>query len=165
VSANVGYQRCRIITNGFGGFKVPAREATIWDSGTNTSSFSTRSTIGEAVAQTLLHPEETANQYVYISTLETCQNDILASLKRVTGDVNWKVTHVLSEEKIKQGREMIEKGQFLMGNGTLALTAAYGGGYGEDFKKEGKLANELLGLRKEELDVVIREILETAGQL
>jgi hypothetical protein len=95
--------------------------------------FSTRSTIGEATAQTLLHPEKRANQYLCISTLETCQNDILALLKRVTGDVDWKVTHVLSEEKIKQGKEMIEKGQFLKGSGTLALAAAYGGCYGEDF--------------------------------
>lgn len=163
--ADVAYQWCRIITNGFGGFKVPSREATIWDSGNNTSSFSTRFTIGEAVARTLLHPEKTENRYLYISTLETCQNDILASLKRVTGDSDWKVTHVSSEEKIKQGREMIEKGQFLMGSGTLALTAAYGGGYGGDFKKEGKLANEVLGLPEEEPDVVIRKILETAGQL
>lgn len=61
---------------------------------------------------------------------------------------------------------MLERGQFLMGSGTLALAAAYGGGYGGDFRKEGMLANELLGLpEREELDVVLKRMLEKAGQL
>jgi hypothetical protein len=164
--ADVEFRRRRIIPTGFGGFKVPAREATIWDSGDVTSSVSTRDTIGEAVARTLLNLEKTANRYIYISTLETCQNDTLAALKRLTGDSNWKISHVSSKEKIKQGKEMLGGGQFLMGSGTLAMAAAYGGGYGEDFRKDGRLSNEFLGLpEKEDLDVVLKEMLEKAGQL
>jgi hypothetical protein len=160
------FQLCRLIPNGYGGFKVPAREATIWDSGDVTSSVSTRDTIGEAVARTLLNPEKTANRYVYISTLETCQNDTWAALKRVTGDENWKIAHVSSKGKIKEGKEMLERGEFMMGSGTLALASAYGGGCEEDFRKAGLLANELLGLPdKEDLDVVLKKILEKVGQL
>jgi hypothetical protein len=87
-------------------------------------------------------------------------------LKRLTGDSNWKIGHVSSEEKIKQGKDMPEKGQFLMGSGTLAMAAVYGGGYGEDFRKNGRLSNELLWLpEKEDLDVVLQKMLEKAGQL
>lgn len=108
----------------------------------------------------------TANRYVYISTLETCQNETLAALRRITGDEDWKISRVSSKEKIKQGKEMLEKGQFLMGSGTLALASAYGGGYGEDFRKAALLSNELLGLPdKEDLDVVLKKMLEKAGQL
>jgi hypothetical protein len=148
------------MVNNFGGFNIAAREATICGSGTNTFSVSTREMVGDAVARTLLYPEKRENTYIYISTLETFQNDILASLKRITGAEDWKVKHVSPEEKIQEGKALIEKGQWLWGNEVLALTAAYTGGYGGDFAKEGKLANELLGLGKGDWLRCLRKFLE-----
>jgi len=159
------------IANGFMGFRIQKREAVIWDGGTSTFSTSTNSRVGEAVASALLNPANTANQYLYISSFETSQNQILACLKDVTGD-DWKVSEVSSRTKIRESLDVIKSGAtglpMLIANGTLSLAAMYSGEggekYGSDFVKSGRSSNEKLGLLPEDMEVAIRSIVDRAKQ-
>lgn len=142
------------------GYDMETRKATIWDSGDVRFSTTTRATIGTAVAQVLNHPEATANRYLYISSFELSQNEILASLEKCTPNGKWDLTHADSDEQIKEGREALAKGDFMKA-GKLALAASYKGGLGTNFDKDETLANELLGLEPEDVDTVIAEIVNS----
>lgn len=145
------------------GYNLAAKEATIWDSGNGRFSCSSRANIAKAVAAVLLNPDKTANKYIYTSSFEVTQNEILQSLeKQTTGGQPWKVHPVTSEDQIKSGREAMAKGDFV-GTGKLALAASYAGTYGGNFMEEGKLANEELGIPREDLDEVVKSVLQTAG--
>lgn len=146
------------LKNGFMGYKLADHETTIWDSGHARFSCSTTPNIARAVMQVLLHPNETANKYIYTSSFEITQSEILASLEKITGGKAWSVTHVTSEDQIKAGREAMAVGDFV-GSGKLALAASYRGIYGADFEKEGKLANAMLGVPKENLDDFLEAIM------
>ena len=149
------------IKNGFMGFNIKQREATIWDSGDGKFSCSIRPTIGATVAGVLKQPEATKNRYIYTSSLETSQNEILRSLEKQTGGTQWKVEHVTFENMIKEGQEALKAGDFI-GMGKLALAASYSAKYGGNFAAEGKLANEMLGIPKENLDEVLADVLQAA---
>lgn len=141
------------------GYNIAERQAIIWDSGDTRFSTSTRTTIGTAVARVLSHADETANKYLYVSSFETSMNRLLASLERATGGQEWKTTHVATDEQVKEGREGLAKGEFMKA-GKLALAVSFKGGLGGDFATEETLANEMLGLPKEDPDVVVGEIVK-----
>ena len=72
------------IANGFFGFDIASRCATIWDDGEKKFTLTNEKQLGEAVVSVLKHPEITANKYLYISSVETSQNEILAALEKAT---------------------------------------------------------------------------------
>ena len=49
----------------------------------------------------LQHPQETSNRYLYIASLETAQNEILAVLEEATG-TEWSVKATTTEEQVAQ---------------------------------------------------------------
>jgi len=149
------------IKNGFMGYNLKDRTATIWDSGDGKFSCSARHTIGTTVAQVLAQPEKSKNRYVYTSSFETSQNAILASLEKHL-DTKFTVNPVTSDDMIAQGKEGFAKGDFV-GMGKLALAASYSGKYGGDFVKAGVLANEEFDVPRENLDEVVGEVLKKAG--
>lgn len=110
------------------------------------------------MAGVLLHPEETKNRYVYIQSFNVSQNDILAALEKATG-TKWQVNHVDSDERIKTGKDLLQKGDF-KGVGLLIVAANFNGkvDVGSDFTKAAKLDNDLLGLPKEDLQASVDTI-------
>lgn len=150
------------LKNTFLGYDIANHKATIWNSGNERFSCSTTPNVARAVLQVLSQPDVTANRYIYTSSFEITQNEILASLEKVTGGKPWGVEHVTSENQIKAGKEAMAKGDFI-GTGKLALAASFGGIYGADFVAEGKLANEMLGVPKENLDHVLKGIVESTA--
>ncbi len=143
------------------GYDIMRQKATIWDSGEIRFSVTTHPRVAASVVQVFSRVKETANKYLYISSFETSMNEILASLEKATGGQKWEVTHVSSEEEIIHGREALLRGDF-MGAGKLALAASFKGGLGADFASEETLANEMIGLPKEDLDIVIAEVAKSA---
>ena len=105
--------------------------------------------MGNAVVAVLSKPDETANQFLYIDSFTTTQNEILAELEKATGK-KWKVTESTTEAAAKEGQELFSKGDF---SGLLLLLKVImlGEGYGSDFTKDAGLANEKLGLPKQGL--------------
>jgi hypothetical protein len=139
---------------------VAKHKATIWDSGAVKFSTTTRTTIGKAVVAVLANPVETANQYLYVSSFQITMNEFVASLKKATGVDEWDIEHVEGEGQIQLGRELLAQGKLWPGAGKLALAANVIGGMGNDFAMDEKLANEMLGLPKEDLDEVVERVLK-----
>ncbi|KAH0565101.1 hypothetical protein GP486_001501 [Trichoglossum hirsutum] len=148
------------IKSGSLGFGISSGTATIFDGGDKRFSTTNLATIGRAVASVLAHPAETANKHVYVSSFNTTQNEILSSLEKAT-QKTWTIKQRTTKEAMATGAEKLASGD-RSGFYDMVLGITYGDGYGTDFAKDTTdgLSNELLALPKEELDVVIKEIVE-----
>lgn len=146
----------RGLEDGFIGFDLKSKSATIYDAGTTPTNFTLLATTGLATAAILDKPAETANRYVFINSLRTTQNEILSALQTVTHQ-KWNVKHTTCEEESKLGREKLEKGDW-SGIGHVIMGASYSGGK-YDFAKGRELDNELLGLPVgEDLEATVERI-------
>lgn len=82
----------------------------------------------------------------------------MAALEEATGK-KWTVNKVGIAEAISQGFEALGKGD-LSGFVGVLMGSTYGPGNGNDFPKNGRVSNELLGLPKEDLRAVTTAIVE-----
>jgi hypothetical protein len=141
---------------GFLGYDLQSCSATIWDAGEKRFSLTNEATVGQAVVSALQKPAETANRYLYIESVNTTQNEILAELQKATGKT-WDVKYTTTDAQVKSAKEVVAKGDF-SGMFALVLATTYGKleGLKADFAKEECLANDLLGLPKES----VRETIE-----
>jgi hypothetical protein len=141
---------------GFLGYDLQSHIATVWDAGEKCFSLTNEATVGQAVVPSLQRPAETANKYLYIESVNTTQNEMVAELQRATGKT-WDVKHITTAAQVKSGQEAAAKGDF---SGIFALVPAttYGDldGLKADFTEDESLANELLRLPKES----VRETIE-----
>ena len=136
-----------------------AYTAQIWDSGDSKFSATNLDTIGLAVARVLAKPAETANRSVYISSFETCLNEILEAEKKATGVNEWKITYVNSDEKVKSALKELKTGS-MVAMATLALASEVKSGLHADFATEGLLDNDLLGLPSDTVDSTVARVLK-----
>ena len=98
----------------------------------------------------------------YANTLqETTANEILASLEKNTGQ-KFEVEHVKSDDMIAKGREELKAGNMMEGLKKLIIAATCRPNLGSNYAKEETLANGMLGLEQENVDIVIRQMMETA---
>ena len=138
--------------------------ATLLDNGTHTFSTTTQSTVGLAIARTLKHPEQTANKNLFISSFETNLLGVLDAYKKATGHQDWEVSYISAAEQTKVAQEALARGERMAGAGKLAITISTGEGFLNDYSKvEGRTANELLGLPKEDLDEVVKKALSASS--
>ena len=121
----------------------------ILDGGNRAFSTSNLSQIGNAVVAVLSKTEESANQFIYIHSFTATQNEILAELKKATGE-KWKVTESTTEAAKAEGEPLFAKGD-LTGLLLLLKVITLGEGYGSDFKKDAVLGNEKLSLPNQDL--------------
>lgn len=142
---------------GFLGFNIQSKSATIYAPGTQRFSASNQAFIGRALAALLLNPSAFVNQYVYIASFTTSQNEILAALEKASGTYKTETSTV--DALIAQGRGKFEKGDYMGGFPDLILANLYGG-EGNDHEAGEGLANEKLGLTKESLEESIKYVLE-----
>jgi hypothetical protein len=63
------------------------------------------------------------------------------------------------DEQIEQGKDLLAQGKMWPGMGKLALAATVTGGSENDFALDEKLANEMLGLPRENLGEVVTRVL------
>ncbi|UKZ68384.1 uncharacterized protein TrAtP1_009423 [Trichoderma atroviride] len=135
------------LANGFLEYDIATKTATIWDDGNKTFTLTNEKELGAATAAVLKKPEETANKYLFISSVETTQNEILAALEETTG-TKWTVNKTTTKEQVDAALEKLGAGDFL---GSLALVRAtvYGDipGLKSNYAKDEVLANNLLGLK------------------
>jgi hypothetical protein len=142
---------------GFNGFNLADKSVTIFDGGNTKFSATNLHTIGVALIKALEKPEESKNQYIYLSGFNTTQNEILGLAEKITG-AKWTVKHVVSKEHLANGRAKVEKGDY---TGILDLLQV--ATFGEEqigLFDPAKLWNEKLGLPKDDLEKSIRAALE-----
>jgi hypothetical protein len=142
---------------GFNGFNLADKTVTIFDQGNTKFSTTNLHTIGVALIKALENPEESKNQYVYLSGFDTTQNEILGLAEKITG-AKWTVKHVSTKEHLVQGRERVQKGDY-MGILDLLQVATFGEEQIGLFDPA-KLWNEKLGLPKDDLEKSIRAAFE-----
>lgn len=151
----------RGLKDGFLGFDLKTKTATIYDSGGTMTNFTNLDAVGKATVGILTHPVETANRYVFIISFQATQNYILYVLETVTGE-KWNVKKTTCEEESRLGREMMEKGDW-SGVGHAIMAASYSGGK-YDFTQGRELDNQLLGVPQDEDPEKIVELI-VSGKL
>ena len=149
-------RKIRGITSGFMGFDVKNQKASLFDGGRVTWSTATLSTIGLAVKNALLLPNETANKYLYIESLTVSQSEVVASLEKAMGKP-WEREQVDAEEMKRSGLEKMSKGDH---SGVVSLIRYVNcvHGHGGNFAEDRDTANGVLGLPKATLDEEVRKL-------
>lgn len=145
------------MTSGFMGFNLKEQKVTLFNQGRDTWSTTTLGTIGLAVKNALLLPDETANRYLYIDSFTVSQNQVLDAFQRATGR-EWEVEHVEAEEMKKTGMEKMSRGD-LSGAMSLIRYINCVHGHGGNFAEYKSTANALLSLPEENLDETVSRIL------
>ncbi|KUI67796.1 hypothetical protein VM1G_03534 [Cytospora mali] len=146
------------------GFDFQKRSFVVFDQGDLAINTSTWPQCGRAVASLLSlkeFPEDEAdksptlsqfqNGTVYISSFRLSQRDMFESVKRVTGttEADWKVIHESSEQRYKDCRAAVEKGNFAQFTKMLYSRMFYSQG---NIEYPRSIDNKLLGLPVEVLD-------------
>ena len=102
------------------GFDVKNSSATIYDAGDEMFTGTTLEGIGQSVVGVLRHPDQTANRFVNVRSINTCQNELLEAFERVTGR-HWPVTHSTVEAMKAEGQARYKAGT---GGWTLYIAVA-----------------------------------------
>ncbi|CAF9921760.1 MAG: hypothetical protein GOMPHAMPRED_002388 [Gomphillus americanus] len=141
------------------GFDIKNREVIFFDDGETKFSTSTWPQCGRGMAALLSLPvegqgttlESFANKPVYIQSFRVSQKDMLASILRVTGDKesDWKVEYQPAQERWEEGRAAMMKGD-RQGFARMLYARSMAKDTSGNF--EGKLNNDVLGLKDEDLD-------------
>ncbi|KAH6880709.1 hypothetical protein B0T10DRAFT_581262 [Thelonectria olida] len=139
---------------GFGGIDVGARAVTIFDGGDIPYETTTLDQVGRAIAKSLRHSELTKNQYVYVNSFTTTQNEVVGALERATGET-FKVTQGTVEGYWQDGAAQVKDGQ-IMGVLAMVASAVYGKGGLAHFSVTQGLWNEKLGLPQEDLHAFVK---------
>lgn len=143
------------IEGGLAAFDLKNRVATIVDGGNTLFTGTILPKVAKAVLAILDRAEETRNKYIYVSSFNISQNDLLLAFEKVDGQ-KWTVKHEKSEDILATGRKMVQEGDY---GGTMHLvrylmtnTSALGKSPPEE------LWDEKLGLEPDNLEQIIREI-------
>ena len=145
------------------GFNLPEKSVTLFDGGDIEFEATTLAQIGRSVAAILAHPDETANEYVYVNSFTTTQNRMLKAFDGL-GGLKFKVTPAKIEDYSDAAQEKIRsdpnKGSVYVQGVTEAiiLIMLNHRGYNEYSKTRG-LWNKRLGLPEEKLEDTIRALL------
>ncbi|KAK7227392.1 hypothetical protein V2G26_015395 [Clonostachys chloroleuca] len=160
------------------GFDIPNKKVTFFDDGSTAINTSTWDQCGRAVASLLSLKElpddesdrsatvsDWKNRPLYISSFKVSQREMLDSIQRVQGttDADWVIEHESSSERYKRGQELLKTGDY--GGFVICLYTRvfYPNGDGDIEERYG-LANEVLGLPKEDLDEASARAIELAAK-
>ncbi|PWY91288.1 NmrA-like family protein [Aspergillus sclerotioniger CBS 115572] len=148
------------LTAGFLGFDLKEHTALIWDGGVTRFTLTNEKQLGDSVASVILHPEETKNRFVYVASVELTQKEALETLEDVTG-VKWTVTDTTTETQISEGFAKLGEGK-IEGAFALVRATAFGNtpGLKVNYVRDEELANELLGLKMENLRESIERVVK-----
>lgn len=151
------------------GFDFDTREVVLYDGGTARQNVSTWEQIGRAVAGLLSLDEaalaEYRNRHVYVSSFFLSQEDMFASVLRVTGTQrsDWRVREESSRAAFEEGKRRVEGGEMAalakMLYGRMFVPEEDGDAPAA-FQKRKELLNGVLGLPQEDLDACTRAGIE-----
>lgn len=154
------------------------RAVTLFDDGNARINTSTWPQVGRGTAALLslkILPEDEhdksptlsqfRDKFLYVSSFLINQKEMLDSVMRVTNTKieDWKVSHESTQERYKTGMEELQKGNRLGFARLLYSRVFYPDGSG-DFESSIGLHNEILGLKKEDLDESTKVAIEMAEE-
>lgn len=134
------------------GFDVAQSSAIIYDSGSELFTGTTLSGIGQAMVGILQHPRETANRFVKVRSIGTCQNELLEAFQAVTGR-QWHVRRTTTKALLESGRRKLQAGD---GGWMLELVVAQLLGEGE--------ARNVVASSRDESDADLLVVVEESTQ-
>ena len=123
-------------------------------------STSTLHQVGEAVVSILRNETLTRNRMLYVQSFCITQKQLLAVCEKVLqGGRKWEVEDVRSEDFIKLNKTKMDDSN---GNDQEARENLVGvvGIIDGDWRQREGFANEMLGLKEEDLEVEVRKVLE-----
>lgn len=156
------------------GIDLRTKKATFFDDGKTKINTSTWEQCGKALAGLLslkeLPEDENdkeptvsswKNQPFYISSFLISQREMLDSVHRVIGttDKDWEIVYEKSDERYAKGIEDMKKG-IRLGFGRAMYSRVFYPNGGGDFETTRGLANDLIGLEKEDLDVATKRTVD-----
>lgn len=156
---NILTSRSKGLTSGFLGYDLTNRTATIWDGGDKRFTLINERELGQSVVSVLKHPQETANKYLYVASVEVTQNEILQTLEEQTAS-KWKVADTTSDAQKSEAFKRLSDGDF---SGGLILVRATS--FANDptlhanYVTDEELSNDLLGLGPESVKQTIKRVL------
>lgn len=151
------------------GFDIKNKTVTFFDDGTTRVNVSTWRQCGRALAGLLSLPESGAspavsqwkNKPFYFASFKVSQRDMLDSIHRVIGttDKDWEITYEPTAQRYKNGIDEMQKGAMTGFAKAIYSRAFFPNGDG-DFESSRGLANDLIGLPKEDLDEATKRTVE-----
>ena len=148
------------LTTGFLKFDLVGRKALVFDGGEVRFSATTTKTIAEATVRVLEREEVSRNRMLFIQSFCVSQNEVLRALERVGGGEKWAVEQVTSEEYIKVRQAKLKENPEDHDEWENVVTVV--GIVDANWESREDFANELLGLKNEDLDEVVRSVLSGA---
>jgi len=160
------------------GFDFKNRSVVLFDDGKTRINTTTWPQCGRAIASLLslkvLPDDENdkspcladfRNKFVYISSFNISQRDMLDSVLRVTGtrEKDWKIEYQDVKERYKQGVEEFQKGN-LWGFGQLLYSRLFFPDGSGNYEATKGLHNDILGLPHEDLDEYTKIAVEMAKE-
>lgn len=132
--------------------------ATVWDDGNKRFTLTNEKQVGQAVVSVLQRPQETQNQYLYVASVETSQNEVLAALEDAT-NTKWTINKVTTREQIDEAMQKLGAGDF-SGAFTLVRASVFSNvpELHSNYAKDESLANDILGLKLEDVESVVRRV-------
>lgn len=141
------------------GFDTANQTATIYDDGREGFTGTTLEGIGQSVVGVLQHLDETANRFVKVMSIMTCQKDLLQAFNKASGRA-WDVRRSTTQALLERGREKLregDKGWML----DLAVAQLYDVGQRwcvvAPFREESD--SDMLGVVAETPDQIVRKVL------
>ncbi|GLI76808.1 hypothetical protein PoHVEF18_005086 [Penicillium ochrochloron] len=146
------------LENGFLQFDLANRAATIWDGGHKSFTLINEKALAQSIVSVLQNPEQTKNKYLYVASVETTQLEILAALENATGS-KWTVRETTTEAQLSEARVKLAAGDF-EGAFILVRATVFGStpGLNSNYVKEAELANDILGLKLENVEETVRRV-------
>ncbi|PLB51389.1 NAD(P)-binding protein [Aspergillus steynii IBT 23096] len=147
------------------GFDLTKKSVTFFDDGTTPITSSSPAQCGRAVAALLSLPEakvaQWKNQLFYVASFTVSQRDMLDSVHRVMGttDADWTIRYEPCRQRYNDGLAEMQNG-IRTGYAKAMYTRAFFKNGGGDFESRRELANDTIGLPKEELDEATRRAVE-----
>lgn len=151
------------------GFDIKGRKATLYDVGEHPINTSTLPQCGRALAALLSLPESGSspsladwkNKPLFLSSFHISQRDMLNSLERATNttDADWSITQEPTDQRFRDGMAEMGKGDW-MGFAKALYAQGFSPRGVAEFETRSGLHNSILGLPKEDLDVVTRDVVD-----
>jgi uncharacterized protein YbjT (DUF2867 family) len=100
------------LQNRFAGIDPFDKKVQWFDEGTHVVPWTTLESIGKAAAAVLVHPAETENRPVYVSSIVKSQKEVVQAAKEALGADGWETTHIDMEALFQQAMEGFKAGDY-----------------------------------------------------